>query len=637
MGLPFAGSIAIRAMKDADYQATVFPGTTAGLQAAVDYLAGGKGKVSIGPGTLLTTTAIWLHTGCHIEGSGIGVTVVKRSSMANGDAANSGAVFVTSALGSNGTLNGSGSSQANICITDLTVDGNHSSFGAVTDANLVPSGIRLDYTDGVRILRVRCQNVLGDGFRVRFCRNVYLSQVETDTVGQWGTVAARNAINFIGDYNASGNWGYNYNLKGASLITTGDEAIQASGIMNMTISDVVIDGCDFVFESNAGSGNAAGTTGNWTITNLTATNTLSYFITLSPAGTGQVHRNIIFSNCTVTGHPTLHDGGVVAFPTGTGNLVSGFTMSYCTVDNINTLDTTTRHWLDSQPADVSGNSNIRILGCSFSGKAGSARTGSEVGLNFRGSHSNVVVAGVVIKDMAGTAVRLNDTTSYAGTIQRGMSFSDVIVDTCNDFAYRITSTAGSSTASYSDVHFVNCIAKDCSAVTSGAAWQMFISQAGASISGVFLVGCRAYKTSGSSLTYGLDLTQSAGTLSQITVSACDFSGTATNWFNSSGTVTDIHFTPPSGRGSDIASAATIAIPQNGSVFHVTGSTDITNGITVKPWDNGRTVYLIFDSTPTVSDTGTSKLRAAFVATAGDVLPLVCDGTNWYQAAFESVN
>lgn len=84
------------------------------------------------------------------------------------------------------------------------------------------------------------------------------------------------------------------------------------------------------------------------------------------------------------------------------------------------------------------------------------------------------------------------------------------------------------------------------------------------------------------------------------------------------------------KGTDIASAATIAIPSDGDVFHVTGATNITNGITVNASDAGRTVVLIFDSTPTVTATGTSHLNGNFVATASDTLTIKCDGTNWYE-------
>ncbi len=104
----------------------------------------------------------------------------------------------------------------------------------------------------------------------------------------------------------------------------------------------------------------------------------------------------------------------------------------------------------------------------------------------------------------------------------------------------------------------------------------------------------------------------------------------TNWVEISRRTIEYHGT------SAIASSATIAIPAFGVVFHVTGTTNITNGITVNPWDFGRQITLIFDSTPTVTDTGTSKLNGNFVATADDTLTLVCDGSNWFEVA-RSVN
>jgi len=87
-----------------------------------------------------------------------------------------------------------------------------------------------------------------------------------------------------------------------------------------------------------------------------------------------------------------------------------------------------------------------------------------------------------------------------------------------------------------------------------------------------------------------------------------------------------------GRGDNIASAATIAIPATGDVFHVTGSTNITTGITVAATDGGRQVTLIFDGTLTVSATGTSKLAGNFPATPDDALMMACDGTNWYEVS-----
>lgn len=91
-----------------------------------------------------------------------------------------------------------------------------------------------------------------------------------------------------------------------------------------------------------------------------------------------------------------------------------------------------------------------------------------------------------------------------------------------------------------------------------------------------------------------------------------------------------------GRGIDITAAATIGIPTDGNVFHVVGNTNVTNGITVNASDVGRVIALIFEGTPTVSDTGTSKLAGNFVAAGTtndyDTLTLACDGTNWYELA-----
>lgn len=108
-----------------------------------------------------------------------------------------------------------------------------------------------------------------------------------------------------------------------------------------------------------------------------------------------------------------------------------------------------------------------------------------------------------------------------------------------------------------------------------------------------------------------------------------FYSDSTNWIEIS------RRTIGSATNTTIASAATIAIPSYGVVFHVTGNTNITNGITVNPIDFGRQITLIFDSTPTVSDTGTSVLNGNLVATASDTLTLVCDGTNWLEVARSS--
>lgn len=61
----FSGTVAIRAMKFGDYQATIFAGTVVGLQAAIDFcVANYGGEIRIGPGTIdCGTTTVTIGAG----------------------------------------------------------------------------------------------------------------------------------------------------------------------------------------------------------------------------------------------------------------------------------------------------------------------------------------------------------------------------------------------------------------------------------------------------------------------------------------------------------------------------------------------------------------------------------------------
>lgn len=631
--MAFSGTVAVRAMKDDDYVATAFPGTTAGLQAAIDYLGGNKGKVKIGPGTLQTTTAIWLHSGCHLQGCGIGQTVIQRLTMANGDATQTGSVLATSPFGSNGTINTPGTSGTDITISDLTVDGNYTAFGAVNQANLVPAGVRVIYHDGVRIERVEVANCLGDGFRLDQCKNVTLIDVETDTVGQWSVVAARNGVNFIGDYAAAGAWGYNYTLQNASLKNSGDEAIQASNITLLTIVNVSVDGCDFVFECSPAGGTTAGTFTDWTISDITAINVLDYFITFAQGqGTGYTMNDVTISNCAISGHSTLHDGGVLAFPSVANFYVNRLSVSNCQFRNINTKDTTSHHWVDFQSPDGTGFNSIRLHGCSFYGKSGSVRTGSDNGVHFRGQVSDCQISDCILKDVPGTGIRLNDTTASVQTL-RDILISNVMVDGANDWGIRVTASGGSGTLT--NFHFLNCILKDTNKQTSGAGIQLYCDQAGATVSTMLVRGCRVYKTSGATLTYGLDMARSAGTMDSVTIENCDFDGTQTGWVTGGSGVTKVRFMDASMKGTDLASATTTALGR-GDLFSITGVTQV----------DALTPFVTFDRRPVTfvaaglfvmsSGLGNLTTSGSWVPAVGDTITLRYDGSNWVEVCRSSV-
>jgi hypothetical protein len=626
--MPFGGTVGVRAMKDDDYVAQIFPGTTVGLQAAIDYLAGGKGKVKIGPGTLLTTTAIWLHSGCHLQGCGIGQTIIKRSTMANGDATQSGCVLGTSPFGSNGTINTSGTTGTDITIMDMTVDGNYASFGAVTQANLVPAGVRVTYHDGVRIERVETVNCLGDGFRLDQCRNVTLSDVECDTVGQWSVVAARNGVNFIGDYAAAGNWGYNHTLSGASMKNVGDEAIQASNITLMTIMDVSVDGCDFVFEVSPASGTTAGTFTDWTISDITAVNVLDYFFAFAQGqGTGYTIQDVAIANCTISGHPTLHDGGALYVPSVTNFYVNRMTLSNCQFRQINTKDTTSHHWLDFQSPDATGFTAIRVHGCSFYGKSGSVRTGSDFGIHLRGQVSDCQISDCILVDVPGTGIRVSDGVSVQTFTD--LLVSNVMVDGANDYGIRAAISTGNGTVT--NLHFLNCIVKNSNKQVTGAGIQLYCDQAGGTLSKVFVRGCRVYKTAGATLTYGLDVNRLAGTIDSVTIENCDFDNTQTGWVTGGSGATNLRFLDPSTKGADVASATTL-LPQRGDLFTITGVTQIDSITPFVPFDR-RPITFVAGSTAQMSTGfGNLTLSGYWTPTAGDTITLRYNGSNWIEVS-----
>lgn len=84
----------------------------------------------------------------------------------------------------------------------------------------------------------------------------------------------------------------------------------------------------------------------------------------------------------------------------------------------------------------------------------------------------------------------------------------------------------------------------------------------------------------------------------------------------------------------IASAAAVTLPTLGSIFSVTGTTNITSIIATG--NNGRRVTLIFAGILTFTDGSNLKLAGNLVTTADDTITLVCDGTNWFEVC-RSVN
>lgn len=79
-------------------------------------------------------------------------------------------------------------------------------------------------------------------------------------------------------------------------------------------------------------------------------------------------------------------------------------------------------------------------------------------------------------------------------------------------------------------------------------------------------------------------------------------------------------------GAPVASAATIAA--RARVFHVTGTTPITNVLFL----GVPLVTMIFDAACTATDGGNLKLAGNFAAGADDTLTIVWDGAAWFEVS-----
>lgn len=134
------------------------------------------------------------------------------------------------------------------------------------------------------------------------------------------------------------------------------------------------------------------------------------------------------------------------------------------------------------------------------------------------------------------------------------------------------------------------------------------------------------KPSAAQVAAGNYFSGSNGTWQQITISYAN----TVNVFTGSSTTTSV--TPQSAgalwkMGSNIASAGTITVPDDGSKFHVTGTTTITD-IDFTTTTSGREVELIFDGALTLTHNATTLILpggANITTAAGDSATFISEG------------
>lgn len=506
--------------------------STGGIQEAIDDLPSAGGEVRCSGKTYSLSTSLWLHSGVHLNGAGVGKTILQRTagSITNGSAANSGGVVALGPKGSNGTLFTSGTSGSDIAISNLTMDGNQSTQ-PVTVTAPAPVGLRAVWVNGLYLNNVKVINTLQTGYYITNCADIHFSNFAADTVGQWSTPSDRNAISLHNGDNSTTNTNQG-TLTNFYFKTVGDEAITMSGVQGLAVSNGVVDGCDFGIEFTAASSVAIK---DCTFSNINFKNGIDFGITFN--ATVADASNINFNNLNYEFHSSNHDAGVIYLSSSLSSL-SDITFSNITASNIHSNDSATaRSWIDCQ-AGTGGKTRSRLFfnNLNFrSGAAASIKTGDN-GIALRGPCTDMHFNQCRFKDVQGTGVFIDD--SAAETIS-DISFTDVFIDGANYSGFKLRADTGASVIK--GITFNNCTTRNIAkqAVTTDAGgWVLVSSFASSSINNIYLRGCRSFKTTGATHLYGLTLTQSGtGAVSNIFVTDCDFSNTVTSEILKTGTIT----------------------------------------------------------------------------------------------------
>lgn len=545
----FSGTVACRAMKNNDFQATIFPGTAAGIQAAINYLGSTGGEIRIGAGTVAFGNSTLTILQPNIKICGAGVRATKFTYSGTGD-------FLTIGF-DDGLHSGVGNAYSGIAAQIVLEDIWFAGPGKATTARAI-----VDWENGSQIYTRLTVSAFGTGYigigaDVSEFHGCYYSGCGTGAF-----LASRCDQNtFYSCYFTGCDLGANVEFAWGSRFV----------------------GCQFVFNANADvkfDAPASGTSGGDVRLDVASTFVGCWH---ESASSPQLARHIWFGS-----------NGTAARRVEGLSIYGGYVLCSNTLNFV----------------DVEAGSRVRLDGV----YQGGTLTGSLVNIvNVAGLTPSVIV----------NECRNNGGAQLGGSVGANQSVQ-VGWRRISDNAFAASFTPN---ALGGDLVQIGALTAN---ITINAPTNAF---RGSQLTFVFVQDGTGGRTVTWNGVFRVKWRDDGNTASKRSTIRFYYDGS--NWQQMGAQEPWTGSWTMTGRGTDIVSAATISIPTDGDVFHVTGSTNITNGITVNTIDAGRTAVLIFDSTPTVTDTGTSKLNGNLVATADDTLTLKCDASNWYELARSS--
>lgn len=158
----------------------------------------GGGTMLFPTGTFDVSSPVYIPQNIVVRGSGRGATIVRRrsSSVTNGTAADTGAVFLTGP--SDGTTYLAASRGTNFAFYDLTIDGNASGNPGVTSNTPHADGLAFHHVDNVLCQSVTVRNCLNSGFYAFGARRTQSVACEARRNGQLGGAGSRNGFTVTG-------------------------------------------------------------------------------------------------------------------------------------------------------------------------------------------------------------------------------------------------------------------------------------------------------------------------------------------------------------------------------------------------------------------------------------------------------